>query len=49
MKLASTIPPTNKRFKIPGTLVSRVVGGRISEVRVCFDIMRLMGQLGLGP
>ena len=44
-----TIPPTNKSFKIPSTFVCKVVGGRISEVRVYFDVMGLMAQLGLGP
>ena len=43
-----TIPPTNKSFKIPSTYVCRVVNGRINEVRVYFDVMGLMGQLGLG-
>jgi len=44
-----TLPPTNKNFKIQSTFVCKVLGGRISEVRVYFDVMGLMAQLGLGP
>jgi len=44
-----TIPPTNKSFKIPSTIVCRVVNGKINEVRVYYDVLGLMTQLGLGP
>jgi len=44
-----TIPPTNKSFKIPSTIVCRVVNGKINEVRVYYDVLGLMAQLGLGP
>ena len=44
-----TIPPTNKSFKIPSTIVCRVVNGKINEVRVYYVVLGLMAQLGLGP
>lgn len=43
------IPPTGKSFKIPSSIIARVEDGRIGEVRIYFDVLGLMGQLGLGP
>jgi len=44
-----TIPPTNKNIKIQSTFVCKVLGWKISEIRVYFDVLGLMVQLGLGP
>ena len=43
------IPPTGKSFKIPSSIICHVENGLINEVRVYYDVMGLMGQLGLGP
>jgi ketosteroid isomerase-like protein len=43
------IQPTGKSFKIPSSIICRVEGGRIGEVRIYFDVLGLMAQLGLGP
>jgi ketosteroid isomerase-like protein len=43
------IQPTGKSFKIPSSIICRVEGGQIGEVRVYFDVLGLMAQLGLGP
>jgi predicted ester cyclase len=43
------IPPTGKSFKIPSSIIARVESGRIGEVRLYYDVLGLMGQLGLGP
>ena len=43
------IPATGKSFKIPSSIIARVQDGRIGEVRIYFDVLGLMGQLGLGP
>ena len=43
------IRPTGKSFKIPSSIICRVEKGRIGEVRVYFDVLGLMAQLGLGP
>jgi predicted ester cyclase len=43
------IQPTGKSFKIPSSIICRVEEGRIGEVRVYFDVLGLMAQLGLGP
>jgi predicted ester cyclase len=43
------IPPTGKTFKIPSSIICRVENGQIGEVRVYFDVLGLMAQLGLGP
>jgi predicted ester cyclase len=43
------IQPTGKSFKIPSSIICRVEEGRIGEVRIYFDVLGLMGQLGLGP
>lgn len=43
------IPPTGKSFKIPSSIIARVEDGRIGEIRIYFDVLGLMGQLGLGP
>ena len=43
------VQPTGKSFKIPSSIICRVEGGRIGEVRIYFDVLGLMAQLGLGP
>ena len=43
------IPPTGKSFKIPSSIICKVEDGRIGEVRIYFDVLGLMAQLGLGP
>lgn len=43
------IQPTGKSFKVPSSIICRVERGRIGEVRIYFDVLGLMGQLGLGP
>jgi len=43
------IPPTGKSFKIPSSIICKVENGRIGEVRIYFDVLGLMAQLGLGP
>ena len=43
------IPATGKTFKIPSSIIARIEDGRIGEVRVYFDVLGLMAQLGLGP
>ena len=45
----SEIPPTGKSFRIPSSIVCHVENGLISEVRIYYDLMGLMSQLGLGP
>ena len=44
-----TIPATNKPFRLRDCTVFRVEGGKIAEVRVYFDPLGIMAQLGLGP
>ena len=43
------IPPTGKSFKIPSSIICKVEDGRIGEIRIYFDVLGLMAQLGLGP
>jgi predicted ester cyclase len=43
------IPPTGKSFKIPSSIIAKVENGRIAEVRIYFDALGLMAQLGPGP
>jgi steroid delta-isomerase-like uncharacterized protein len=43
------VPATGKSFKIPSSIIARVQDGRIGEVRIYFDVLGLMSQLGLGP
>jgi steroid delta-isomerase-like uncharacterized protein len=42
-------PATGKSFKIPSSIIARVQDGQIGEVRIYFDVLGLMAQLGLGP
>jgi steroid delta-isomerase-like uncharacterized protein len=44
----SEIPPTGKSFKIPSSIICHIENGVINEVRVYYDLMGLMAQLGLG-
>ena len=41
------VPPTGKRFTVPGVVVGRVVAGRIAELRGVFDGLGMMQQLGV--
>ena len=43
------IAPTGKSFKIPSSIIARVEDRQIAEIRIYFDVLDLMGQLGLGP
>jgi SnoaL-like polyketide cyclase len=43
------VPPTNKSFRMQSSIVCKTIGGKISEVRLYYDVLGLMGQLGLGP
>jgi len=43
------IPATGKTFKIPSSIICRVEEGRIGKVRIYFDVLGLMAQIGLGP
>jgi steroid delta-isomerase-like uncharacterized protein len=43
------VPPTGKSFKIPSSIIAKIENGRITEVRIYFDVLGLMSQLGLGP
>jgi steroid delta-isomerase-like uncharacterized protein len=43
------VPATGKNFKIPSSIIARVQDRRIGEVRIYFDVLGLMSQLGLGP
>jgi predicted ester cyclase len=43
------VQPTGKSFKIPSSIICRIDEGRIGEVRIYYDVLGLMGQLGLGP
>ena len=43
------IPATGKSFSIPSSIIARVQDGLIGEVRIYFDVLGLMSQLGLGP
>jgi hypothetical protein len=43
------IAATGKSFKIPSSIICKVEEGRIGEVRIYFDVLDLVAQLGLGP
>jgi steroid delta-isomerase-like uncharacterized protein len=43
------IAPTNERIDLPGADLLRVEDGRIREIRVFYDTLGLMQQLGLAP
>ncbi len=43
------IPPTGKKFTIPTSIICKVQDNRIEEIRLYFDVLGLMSQLGLGP
>ena len=43
------VPATGRSFKLPSSIICRVDSGRIGEVRIYFDVLGLMAQLGLGP
>jgi steroid delta-isomerase-like uncharacterized protein len=44
-----TVQPTNKSFKAPSSIICRIENSKIAEVRVYFDVLGLMAQIGLGP
>lgn len=46
---AREIPPTGKSFRIPSSIICGVEDGRIGEVRIYYDVLGLMAQIGLGP
>lgn len=41
------LAPTGKRIELPGADLFRIVDGRIAEVRVFYDTLGLMQQLGV--
>ena len=43
------IAPTGKQMALPGVDLFRVSGGKIAEVRVFYDTLGLMQQLGVMP
>ncbi len=43
------VPPTNRSFKIQSSIVCQTTEGKISEVRIYYDALGLMAQLGLKP
>ncbi len=43
------IPPTGKRFTVPGMVMARVAAGKIEELRGVFDGVGMMQQLGVLP
>jgi len=43
------VQPTGKSFKIQSSIVCKTAGDKIREVRIYYDVLGLMGQLGLGP
>ena len=43
------IPPTGKRFAVPGMILARVAAGKIEELRGVFDGVGMMQQLGVLP
>jgi steroid delta-isomerase-like uncharacterized protein len=46
---AGEIPPTGKRLSIDYVGAFRMVDGKIASLRIYFDVMELMQQLGLVP
>jgi steroid delta-isomerase-like uncharacterized protein len=42
-------PSTGKSFTIPSSIICKIENGRIGEVRIYFDVLGLMAQLGLSP
>jgi steroid delta-isomerase-like uncharacterized protein len=43
------IPPTGKRFDFPFVGIFHVQGGKIRSIRIFYDQIELLGQLGLMP
>jgi steroid delta-isomerase-like uncharacterized protein len=46
---APTIPPTNRRIRLPYAFVAKIEGGKFAEVNLYFDQAGMMAQLGLLP
>lgn len=49
MEAGQTIPPTNKAVRVPLAIVGVARGDKIEEVHAYWDMMTLLGQLGLVP
>ncbi len=43
------IPATYKNFKIPGTSIIRIAGGKVAEIWPFWDRLGMMKQLGVAP
>ena len=43
------VPATGKQIKVKGTVVDRVVAGRMAESRILMDGLSMMRQLGVIP
>ena len=43
------VPPTGKKVKTRGSNTFEVKNGKVTSVRVYFDMMELLGQLGVLP
>ncbi len=43
------VQPTGKSFKIQSSIVCKTANGKIGEVRIYYDVLGLMAQLGLRP
>jgi steroid delta-isomerase-like uncharacterized protein len=44
-----TIPPTNKRGSVKGTLLMKVRNNKIVEARHFFDLLTVLAQIGVAP
>ena len=49
LEAGQTIPPTNKSVRVPATFVGIAREGKVEEIRAYWDMMSLLGQLGLVP
>ena len=45
----NTIPPTHKKATVPGSSTFEIKNGKITRSVVYFDMVTLLGQLGLMP
>ncbi len=43
------VPPTHKSFKSSDCIVCKVEAGKIAEIRLHYDVLGLMAQLGMKP
>jgi steroid delta-isomerase-like uncharacterized protein len=44
-----TIPPTGKMVTVPASTTLEIKGGKVTHNRVYYDMVTLLGQLGLMP